>query len=238
VATRQQESASVGYSHVRLHLDDLFAIEETLRALADDPTSAEVEVSNANWKADSVQELVDQEPGKGPFAQFEITSQHGAYVRLRVAGWLGAELSVSDVSDLRVSGAYTQIDGILRRSRLPLPIRIAGSELVGSAAAAFAFIGVLGLFVAGIFQIIDDSDYAPDWVTPHTVAFVLVMAAIALFALRLVGVRSGLVYLERKEDRPSFWQRNKDQLMLSAVNTIASLLIGGAVGWFLRDVVG
>lgn len=238
VATRQQQSSRWTYNLVRLHLDDVLAIEETLRDLADDPGQADsVKVSNSEWKADSVDELVGK-GDLGPHDEFEIVGDHIARVSVRVRGSVPAELYVGDTTDLRVRGAADRIDSILRRTRLPLIVRLIGNQLTAGASLAVFICGLLYI-VTGVAWELSNKDalYDPNSLTVRNVAVVVGALLLGLISLRLVVLRNGLVYLTLRKDRPGFLKRNREELLLNAINTVSSLAVGGVAGWLLHSLI-
>jgi hypothetical protein len=127
-------------------------------------------------------------------------------------GRLGVRLYVFD--DTKDAGIFYNIDRIVMRARLK-PAFMYSYYTVWGANAAFP---ILGLFL-------------PSWI---------VLSGNSLWLLWLTHVlyirfrKSSDIRIHENHDKPGFFTRTKDQLILAAISSISSLLIGcWHAGWRL-----
>lgn len=210
MAARKRKLDTRNYSLVRLYLNDLHDIEDVLRSVSLEHHP--IKVSGPEYEAASVDELREEE-GEGPFTIFQLESDQ-PYVSVRLREF-DTYLSASDAHDLMVNGAVHKLDAILRRSQRPQILRFLTSAF-GTMIPA-----ILG---AAIFLV----SLTQDDVSVSAIAGALACAVVGLMATVWLGYtsmkRSSLVYLEERNERPSFLRRNRDQLIVGVI--VGTLLWG------------
>jgi hypothetical protein len=219
VATRQERNESRSYDLVRLYLDELEEIEQTMADLGQslEGQSGRVEVSNGDWKAESVKQLV-QQGNIGPFAEFEMKRYGPGYISVAVRS-IETRLYVSDANDLQLRGAFEKVDAILRAARRPWVLRFVTSAV----GATLVFGGpAIAALLLGLVYSVQYSASTRAWAVPLSVAVLALGVGGYALAYRTSMKRNGLAFLERKSSKPNFFVRNSDSLWL--------LLIGTTIG--------
>lgn len=228
VATRREQHDSRTYKLVRLDLDDVEEIEQTLAAIdAPADRAPSFEYSNGTWKTDTLQGLVDV--GTGPFTEFEMRRHGPGLLAVEVRN-MDTRLYVSDLNDLQLRGAFDRIDTILRRARLPWAVRAINSAI----GATLVFLGPAMFALVTLIAALAQSAGPRSWAIPLSVALLLYGIGGYALATQTALRRNGLVTLVRRDNQPNFFARNRDELWILVIGVV----IGAVASWVTAVLTG
>lgn len=192
---------------VKLYADDLQRLKEILSEAGDAVT-----VKTSDYEFDTLEELKNI----GKFVR-EIDLETD---KTRVWVWIKKDgVSLSSASDVTSRGLLAEVKAFLLSRRRwgtrvfssPFSVALGATLMTGSGNAATL-------------------DSAEKVVLP-----ILLVAALGAF---LVVMGFGdfprtIIFTTRRSERPSVWERNKDQLLLQVVSGVISLVVGLVVGYLL-----
>ncbi len=212
VAVRQK-NVNRYYPYVHLYLDDLREIEGVLRELGSEDDAIEIE--SENLTSHCLQEIVDIE-ANDRFRKLTFTRTQ-PYVTVDIRKGVPVRVYAADVNNLQVKSAVARIDAILRRCQ-PAPVFRFLMQPRG--AALLLMIAAVGLGVE--FVGIHTYNRSLTWIPVFTLPFPL---AACVGPFKKVTV----VRLVTRSNRPGFFQRNRDGLILgtlfAALGAVVSLAI-------------
>lgn len=216
---------SIGYerkfSHVRLHREDLDQIEAALAKLPDEPGDDQGAIFETEaWQASSLDELREVE-GPSPLTELSIADRNIA-PRVRVNLYsFGTYLRGSGIDDPVTRGVLEEVADVLAQARAPWPLRVLGHPVVDGAITAVSLIlataAIVGLFGRRTDLVV--------FAGVPAIALGLVTGMISLGPLR----HGPTIALEKREARPSFWQRNRDEILVGAVTAVVTAVVTALV---------
>lgn len=171
------------------------------------------------WESTDIQELHDHE-GVGPLKHLEIEhSSEGGFLHIEIQP-TGIRLYIDDITNPRKRGVFEEVDEQIRNGRRAVVARLLTAEWLLGAYGVSAAIGILvGVLGRG----------GGSW-TILIAGTVALLGAVGVWATWTMSFeRSALVHLDPRHQRPTFVERNKDQLILMVVSALLGALVTLAV---------
>lgn len=138
--------------------------------------------------------------------------------------------------DLRIRGLITEVARILSSKARPVGRVFAWIEdHVGMLAVALMAMGIAAVaIVAGEATNAEDMRFS----TPALIGLVAGLFAGLITAWISVYLRLGSCILNVKTrlEAPTFWARKKDDIMITVVSSVLSLILGGIIGYWLNSI--
>jgi hypothetical protein len=196
---KRSKSYSREYRPVILYLDDVNAIITAVNA-------KEMEIYNENYRFSSLEEL------KEHFGPAEINIITLAFLKPSVSvEFLKYTARVFVGSDPNSGQTFHEVDEILARcARKPAIIYSFWFGLFGAAP------GFVPLFVK----------HNEGWANTATGCWVALFFGSVCWASYVRFRRYATVYLVRRHERKSFWQRNSDQIVMQVITLIIGAVLG------------
>ncbi len=209
---------------VRLYLHDLEEIDRLLRGV-DGEIELEVDNYEATYRLSALEELA-QVPGDDKLREIR-------WSRWRPAGTLTVHLSdkhVYVIGSPALRGALEEVADVLRRRRRPL------ASVVQPPWRLLVFWVAWWLVLNVLVNLGVPALERAGAEVPAFVGIGCILAGTGVFAFllwRLVW-RPGVVLRVHRRDRPSFWRRNRDQLIVGLIAASS----GSVLGYLLAHLLG
>jgi hypothetical protein len=201
-------------------------IAEMVAVIRQAVPEGEIDIEVDGCKAEEVADLAQLD---SPTVQALIVTDRAKKLTLELS--TAQCLIKVDDPDLVTKGAVSEI------------IRIAGRcrrrYFAWVRAMALIYVGLVLAF--GVFLVvaaaIGYSSFVDDFQTIEIVGIgvYLPLAAIVMFRPEVVS-RESVLYARIRKDAPTFWMRKRDDLFLTAVASLISLILGGFLGYWINTI--
>jgi len=203
------------FGPVRLYLND---VRSVLNAMEELPNGPEIEIQTAEYTVSSIKELRELALGELEYLKLSCSAPDSPESY--------GERNVSLVIDSRSARLYGSDNGVVVRGvvssikQLVTPLRCKWRWVDEFAYFTTLLASAVGLLILGGMAL-----HVP----------VLVYVGYGLIGLMVVGVvlrlvtrsqRESIVILAEEHELPSFWQRNRDQILLILISGGVGLVVG------------
>lgn len=178
-------------------------------------------MAGPNFTSDDLDDLIQHEGG-GRVSKFVAECRPG-YIELKTYDQLALDLDCMDYDDPTTRGVFEGIKSVVLASRWRLWARCLHRA---------AYYGVSGVTVLVSLSLLIDSirgETGKTW--PQVVAIFIVVAlgvGLTYLLARRPAMRA-IVSFDTRSASPTFWQRNRDALIVNGVVALASVLAGAIV---------
>lgn len=216
--------------HVKLYRDEL---EQIIRSVAE---IGEPIIEGPEFTATSEQDLADQAvPEK--LEWLTITASRGKH-QLRVT--LNQATAVVEMiePDTLLRGVLTAVAQVcqrsLRRGRSMAPLGVVAPDVARRYQRSDRVTKGLLVFVLALATTVISLDlYLHAWMLSRDGLLMLVLIPVPLWILWAFRKHSSAVLINAyRAERPTFWQRKRDDLLINAV----ALVLGGVIGYFVNEL--
>lgn len=208
VSKRWQEM----YACVRLYKEDMREIVEAAKT-----SGQTVRIVAGEYVLSDIGEL-EKMKGQG-LKSFEV--HVGMHELCVVVGWYGAIVGVEDAESVQLRGIAAKIGNVLNRKKQWYGVFFRPVGAVGMAVMVGMVVGAAG-----------GSYLGTGW---SLLLGGLAGLGVSASALRWLG-RSVIMLMEM-HDEGSFWQRNKDKVLVGVIVGVAGSVAGAVIAWIVRGVL-